>query len=185
MGTPGEGYLRLRGIEVCDAIQNLRYTDFCRHPSGELLSAMVALIEGSQGYAVHCTYLNPITFEKEDIEPQKAMFGPTKGGAVRLIQGDGGLVVAEGIETCLSIQSGISPAPYSAWATLSSSNMRSLILPSKPSKLIIAADGDTAGRQAACDLAERATALGWNAIIAEAPDGKDWNDVLLEGKSWP
>ena len=185
MGTPGESYLQSRGIEVCDAIQNLRYTDFCYHPSGELLSAVVALIEGGQGNAVHCSYVDPITFEKENIEPQKAMFGPTKGGAVRLIEGGGGLIVAEGIETCLSIQSGINPPPFSAWATLSASNMRSLTLPPQPSKLIIAADGDTAGRQAAYALAERATALGWNVAVSEAPDGMDWNDVLQGGETWP
>ena len=183
-GTPAEAYLNSRGIDVCSSIENLLYAPICYHPSGELFSAMVGRVEGSHGFAVTCTYINPSVCQKEDVEPNKVMFGPIKGGAVRLIEGEGGLIVSEGIETCLSIQSGISPAPFSAWATLSASNMRALILPPKPSELIIAADGDPAGRQAAYYLAERAAAMGWNVAVSAAPDGKDWNDMLQEGKSW-
>ncbi len=183
-GTPAEGYLQARGIECDNSIQNLRYSPDCYHPSGGSLPAMIARIEGSQGFAVHCTYINPETSEKADLELQKIMFGPAKGGAVRLLEGKDGLIVAEGIETCLSIQSGISPPPFSAWAALSASNMRSLILPPNPSKLIIAPDGDTAGRQAAHELAVRAHALGWQVLVTNTPDGMDWNEVLQEGKSW-
>ncbi|WP_170480630.1 DUF7146 domain-containing protein [Ruegeria arenilitoris] len=181
-GTPAEQYLLSRCIE-CHDIHNLRYAPICEHLSGELLAALVARIEGSEGSAVHLTYIDEMG-EKADVEPQKVMLGPTKGGAVRLMKGEDGLIVAEGIETCLSIQSGISPPPFSVWAALSASNMRSLILPPSPSKLIIAPDGDTTGRQAAHELAVRAHALGWQVLVTNTPDGMDWNDVLQEGKSW-
>lgn len=182
-GTLAEFYLWFRGIE-CGNTGYLRYAPFCPHPSGEVHPAMIARIEGSDGCAVHCTYLEPSTGKKAAVDPQKTMFGPVKRGAVRLVQGNGGLIVAEGIETCLSIQSGISQPPFSAWAALSTSGMRSLRLPPEPDKLIIAADGDTPGRQAAYHLAERARGLGWNVAVAEAPDGLDWNDVLSEGGTW-
>ena len=57
--------------------------------------------------------------------------------------------------------------------------MRSCILPQKPHDLIIATDGDCAGRDAGNALAERASATGWKVSFLHAPDGMDWNDVLI------
>lgn len=48
-----------------------------------------------------------------------------------------------------------------------------------PHKLTIAPDGDTAGRDAAHRLAERTTALGWTVSLLPAPEGWDWNDILM------
>ncbi|RLL73121.1 hypothetical protein [Paenirhodobacter hankyongi] len=36
---------------------------------------------------------------------------------------------------------------------------------------------------AAHKLAERATFNGWKASLAKAPDGLDWNDVLMTQKA--
>ena len=46
-------------------------------------------------------------------------------------------------------------------------------------QLTIASDGDAAGREAASALAARADALGWRVTLLPAPEGLDWNDVLL------
>jgi hypothetical protein len=107
------------------------------------------------------------------------MLGSTQGGAVRLTRGAGPLVVAEGIETALSLGcGGLTDADVSIWAALSTSGMRGLILPPKPSQMIIAPDGDKAGREASNALAERAHALGWDVSLLPAHDGHDWNDIL-------
>ena len=87
-------------------------------------------------------------------------------------------MVAEGIETALSLASGLLRGPATVWAALSTSGLRGLILPSTQARLTIAPDGDEPGRNAASALAERAQALGWAVSLLAAPDGRDWNDVL-------
>ena len=57
--------------------------------------------------------------------------------------------------------------------------MRSLTLPPHPRKLIVATDGEAAGRDAGNVLANRAHTLGWDVSLLTAPDGQDWNDVLM------
>jgi len=69
--------------------------------------------------------------------------------------------------------------PAAVWAALSTSGMRRLSLPHTPGQLTIASDGDKAGREAENVLAERADALGWQVTLLPAPEGLDWNDVLL------
>ena len=46
---------------------------------------------------------------------------------------------------------------------------------------MIAMDGDEAGRVAGSKLAQRASALGWQVSMLQAPDQNDWNDVLQNG----
>jgi hypothetical protein len=72
---------------------------------------MVALVEGSDAFAVHRTYLLPDGSGKAAIDPDKMMLGAVAGGAVRLTDGPGGLVVAEGIETALSLACGLLSGP--------------------------------------------------------------------------
>jgi len=176
-GTIAETYLRGRGI-TCDLPGTLRYHLTCWHASAKRFPALVALVEGADGFAVHRTYLRPDGTGKADVEPAKAMLGAVQGGAVRLSDGPGPLVVAEGIETALSLASGLLRAPATIWAALSTSGVRGLHLPLQPSRLTIAPDGDKPGREAANILAARAHALGWQVSLLPAPDGRDWNDIL-------
>lgn len=175
IGTKAEAYLRGRGI-TCYLPRSLRWApDIYHGPSGRWLSAMVA--EVSTG-AVHRTY-----FEKsgERISgTAKMMLGPCAGGAVALSEGAGPLVVCEGIETGLSLLSGLFDGPAKVWASLSTSGMKSLQLPEDPSELILATDGDEAGADAGRVLAEIAHARGWKVSLLPAPQGQDWNDVLRE-----
>ena len=176
-GTIAETYLRGRGI-TCPLPDTLRFAPSCWHASAQRFPAMVAMVEGC-AFAVHRTYLRADGSGKADVESAKAMLGAVAGGAVRLAGGPGPLVVAEGIETALSLASGLLRAPASIWAALSTSGIRGLHLPPQPGRLTIAADGDTAGRDAAHALATRAHGLGWAVSLLPAPDGRDWNDVLL------
>lgn len=184
-GTIVETYLReVRGI-TSPLPDSLRFHRTCWHgATAQRLPAMIARIEGAERFAVHRTYLRPDGTAKADIAPAKAMLGNTAGGAVRLSAGAGPLVVAEGIETALSLASGLLRGPASIWAALSTSGMAGLRLPPAPHRLTIATDGDEAGRSAGNKLAERAAALGWAVSILPAPDGRDWNDILtMKGAS--
>lgn len=176
-GTLAEAYLRGRGI-TCPLPDALRFHPECWHPAARRFPAMVAFVDGADGFAVHRTYLAPDGAGKAAVDPAKAMLGGVAGGAVRLTEGPGRLVVAEGIETALSLASGLLRGPATIWAALSTSGMAGLRLPDLPGRLTIAPDGDAAGREAAHALAERAHALGWIVSLLPAPDGRDWNDVL-------
>lgn len=177
-GTVAEVYLRGRGIS-CALPPTLRFHPSCWHgATARRFPALVALVEGGSDFAVHRTYLRPDGSGKADIDPAKAMLGATAGGAVRLAQAQGPLVLAEGIETALSLASGLLRGPATVWAALSTSGLRGLILPTTQARLTIAPDGDEPGRNAASALAERAQALGWAVSLLAAPDGRDWNDVL-------
>lgn len=177
-GTAAETYLRGRGI-ICDLPATLRFHPECWHgPTATRHPALVGLVEGAGMAAVHRTYLRADGSGKADVEPAKAMLRAVAGGAVRRAQGPGPLVVAEGIETALSLASGLLGRPPTIWAALSTSGLRGLRLPPQPGRLTIATDGDTAGREAANALAERAHALRWQVSLLPAPDGRDWNDIL-------
>ncbi|WP_425442166.1 DUF7146 domain-containing protein [Roseovarius marisflavi] len=182
-GTIAETYLRSRGI-VCQLPDVLRFHPECWHgPSAKRLPAMVARVEGCKRVAVHRTYLRSDGTGKAAVEPAKAMLGAVAGGAVRLTDAPGPLVVAEGIETALSLASGLLRYPATIWAALSTSGIRGMRLPSRPGRLTIAPDGDEPGRIAAHALAERAQALGWQVSLLPIPDGRDWNDILkMEGE---
>ncbi|WP_297538316.1 toprim domain-containing protein [Roseovarius sp.] len=175
--TLAETYLRGRGIS-CPLPETLRFMPDCWHPTAKRFPAMLTRVDGGEGFAVHRTYLASDGRGKADVNPDRLMLGRVSGGAVRLTEAQGPLVVAEGIETALSLSCGLLRTPATIWAALSTSGMRGLILPPDPHRLTIASDGDAAGRSAANALAERADALGWQVSLLPAPDGRDWNDIL-------
>ncbi|WP_288939244.1 toprim domain-containing protein [uncultured Roseovarius sp.] len=176
-GTLAETYLRGRGIS-CPLPETLRFLPECWHPTAKRFPAMLARVDGGEGFAVHRTYLATDGRGKAVVKPDKLMLGRVSGGAVRLTEAHGPLVVAEGIETALSLACGLLGKPVTLWAALSTSGMRGLHLPPKPHRLTIAPDGDAPGKAAAHALAERAHALGWQVSLLPAPDGRDWNDIL-------
>ena len=177
MGTLGEKYLRNRGI-TSDLPDTLRFLRNCWHPSGKRIPALIALVEGVEEFAIHRTYLQLDGSAKTQVSPSKAMLGKVSGGAVRLTSRGNSLVVTEGIETALSLSSGLLDFPATIWAALSTSGLQGLKLPETASKLIIASDGDAEGRKAAYKLALRAEMSGWQVSFLDAPEGQDWNDVL-------
>ena len=178
--TAAATYLRTRGI-TCQLPGTLRFAPSCWHASGQHFPAMVGLVEGGGSFAVHRTYLRADGSGKAQAEPVKTMLGPCAGGAVCLSSANGPLVVCEGIETGLSLLSGILRGPATVWAALSTSGMKLLRPPPQSGLLTVAADGDAPGREAANALASRANAMGWSVSLLPAPEGRDWNDVLKGG----
>lgn len=183
-GTPGEVYLRGRGI-TGKIPESIRFITSLRHkPSGTRWSAMIA---GVQRYpdksvvALHRTWVAKDCKGKAPVEPNKMMLGAVGGSAVRFGSLQPVLVVAEGLETALSIYG----EGYTVWAVLSASNFKSLILPPVElvREIIIAADNDDsgAGLDAAYKAAELWGGQGRIVRVAIPPKGLDFNDVLRVG----
>jgi hypothetical protein len=140
---------------------------------------MVAAVAiGPKLVGVHRTYLAEPGVKAFD--NAKMMLGCCAGGAVRLSGGAGTLVVAEGIETALSLLSGLQDRQPSVWAALSTSGMAGLMLPPDPGEMVLAPDGDAPGRDAAKKLTQRAIRAGWRVRVMEIQDGRDWNDLTSE-----
>lgn len=178
LGTPVENYLSSRGMR-CSPPNALRFHPSLKHPSGSILPAMVALVtRGSDGapLAIHRTYLAGDGAGKAAVDPQKMMFGPCRGGAVRLADPSDVLMVGEGIETSLAA---MLATGHPAWAALSTSGLRALDLPSAVRNVIVLADFDDAGEAAARDCACRWKREGRRVRIARPPQGLDFNDMLM------
>jgi hypothetical protein len=179
-GTLAERYLRARAI-TGPIPPALRFAPSAWHMTAVRAPALVAEVTlGNAMVGIHRTWLAE-PGRKADLVPVKAMLGPCKGAAVRLSDGAGPLVVAEGMETALSLRDVLCAPDARVWAALSTSGVAGLCLPDPPGALILAPDGDAPGRKAAETLARRAHALGWKVSIMKAPPGRDWNDLATEG----
>lgn len=179
-GTLAERYLRGRSIKI-PLPSTLRFNPDLLYRDADQAAHMpglIALIEGAGGFSIHRTYLTN-EGSKAAMPSAKKMLGPAKGGAVRLRAGRK-LVVAEGIETALSVSQMLPDDDVSIWAALSASGIEGLTLPSTPGELIIAIDNDAAGQKAGRDLKARAQRLGWQVgILSPRPGFNDFNDQLL------
>lgn len=177
-GTLVETYLASRGIRV-PAPPSLRFYPGLRYPAGGFHPAMVALVtKGADGtsLAIHRTYLSRDGYGKAPVDPQKMMLGPCSGGFVRLADPGDVLMVGEGIETCLSAMQ-VTGIP--AWSALSTSGLRALELPDSIRDIIVLADGDKPGEDAARACARRWIREGRRVRIARPPQGMDFNDILV------
>jgi putative DNA primase/helicase len=178
-GTLAETYLQSRGIAI-PVPASLRFHPALRHSSQETWPAMVGLVTcGRSGVplAIVRTFLSPDGKGKAPINPPRKMLGPCSGGVVRLSPSASGLMVGEGIETCLSA---MQATGRPAWAALSTSGLRSLDLPDSVHEVTVLADRDEPGEQAARDAGDRWSREGRRVKIARPPPGLDFNDLLVK-----
>ena len=126
--------------------------------------------------AVHRTFLTATVNAKAPVTQNKMMLGPCAGGAVRLTAAQDELVLAEGIETALSI---LQATGQPTWACLSTSGLKTVLLPPEVKTVTIGADGDSAGEKAAEEAASRLYREGREVKIARPPDGFDFNNLLM------
>ena len=176
--TPVETYLRGRGITL-DIPASIRYAPDLKHgPTGMLMPAMVAAIQGPNRTitGIHRTYLVSDGSKKAPVTQDKMMLGKCATGAVRLAIAAESLILAEGLETALSVMQATSNP---TWACLSTSGLKTVVLPQGVLEVVIAADGDDPGEKAAQDAAQRFHTEGRIVKIARAPKGMDYNDVLM------
>jgi hypothetical protein len=174
-GTLGEDYLRNRGITIKPP-ESLRYSTRLWHGRREL-PAVVCRVDDVHGrlVGVHRIFITPDGRDRVD----KWSLGPVRGGAVRLASAGRKLGLAEGIETALSVMVGMPELPM--WAALSTSGLRTIELPPLPiaAEVIIFADRDPAGLEAAEVGGRRLVGEGRRVRIAKPPQGaKDFNDVI-------
>ena len=181
-GTHAEAYLRARGIEPRQW-PALRFHPalYYRGETGSCaLPALVAGVTTDAGAlaGVHRTWLDPARPAKARVADPKKALGPIHNHAVRFEGAPGSalLVVAEGIETVLSVLTAI-PELHGATA-LSASNLESFTPPPGVETLLIARDNDSAGERAAALLERRCRGLGLDPRTL-VPAGGDFNDDLL------
>ncbi len=191
-GTVVETYLRSRGITIAvpDA---LRFNPSLKHTAaGTRFPGMVAEVTLPDGtfMAVHRTYLardgRSKAFSKGDPHDAKMSLGAVSGGAIHLGPASERLAICEGIETGLSVRQVWPELPV--WAALSSSGLTAVRLPDPVRSVLILADADAPdelgrhpGQDAARRAARRFSQEGRTVMIALPPEGKDWNDLLVEG----
>jgi len=174
-GSLAETYLGTRGITLWGEDQRF-HPALWHSQGGAYRPALVSpIIRDNLLVGVHRVFL-----DDSGRKLGRTMLGDCRGGAVRLGGTAGRLVVAEGVETTLALRQLTPDQPGEFWAALSAGNMAILRLPPDPRELVVGADGEQAGRDAAQALCERAARMGWKASWISAPDGKDFNDMLKE-----
>ena len=177
--SPVSTYLESRGITIT-LPPTLRFNPSLKHPCGRTHSAMIGLVTSgveNTPTGIHRTFLTPDGSSKADIERNKLMLGLCRGGAVRLGDVTDLVMIGEGIETCLSAMQ-VTGKP--AWAALSTSGMKSLILPETVQEVIVLVDSDEAGEAAAIACASKWKREGRRVRLARPPKGSDFNDMLID-----
>jgi len=178
-------YLRSRGITLSSPV--LCFCPNAPHRLGTRLPAMVAPIVDIDGQQIgtHLTYLRADGRGKANFanrEFQRETRGETRGGVIRLAEHDPDceLVIGEGIETTLAaMQMFVLPG----WAAVYAGNLKDrLELPETVRRILIAADNDIAGINAAHGARRRWTAQGRSVrVVMPSCVDTDFNDVLLRG----
>jgi hypothetical protein len=136
--------------------------------------------------AVHATYLATDGSQKAAIEPVRKTFGPIAGSAIRfgMPQPDQWLCVGEGIESTLSL---CVSTDCPGWAALSAGGIIGLRLPPAARRVLIGADHDDAGIEAA-DIAKRRWEGAMRASLpAATPIGNDrlLHAIEMVKRWWP
>jgi phage/plasmid primase-like uncharacterized protein len=178
IGTLAHRYLAQRGLDASAPSPALRFLQEASHPEGCKLPALIACVLDSAGTIIgaHRTYLDATTAGKAQVEPPKASLGPIWSGAIRLNPVAEEIVIGEGIES--SASAGLL-MNLPAWAALSAGNLaRGLILPPEVRSIVIAADADPVGQNAAWRAAARWRAEGRTARVATPDQYPDFNDLL-------
>ncbi len=179
-GTRGERYLHARGLVLPLDDAALRYHPgvFCRELGpGRTLPALLAAVTDDSGRvtAVQRTWLDPTAATKAALRTPRRTMGRQIGHGVRFGAPVGIVLAGEGVETVLSLRRAFPALPMIA--ALSAAHLGALDLPPGTRRLLIARDGDPAGRRAAARLRTRAEARGIR-VIDLVPVGNDFNADL-------
>ena len=181
-GTPAEAYLRARKItaELHDAPLRfhpaLIYRESRNSPPRKL-PALVAAVTDNRGEnrGIHRTFLDPDRNDKANVVSPRRSLGAILGNGVRFGVVDEFAIIGEGIETLLSLKSVAPHLPMVA--ALSAAHLAAWRPPSTLRRLVIAADNDEPGRNAARRLSERMSELRVEVNTIEPLDA-DFNSEL-------
>jgi phage/plasmid primase-like uncharacterized protein len=143
---------------------------------------VVARVEGPGGLlGLHLTTLEPDGRGRK--EKRLAKGSRPKGGAIRLYPLEAGkpLALAEGVETALAVREATG---WPVWAAIAAPFMKEVVVPGEAKEVVVAADHDRAGLEAAHALARKLIGEGRKVRLAVPPEeGADWLDVLARVKS--
>lgn len=182
-GTRADAYLRARRIAP-GPVPALRFHAALFYRDGSdpegfcTLPAMVARVTNHRGnfVGVHRTYLDPERPAKAAVATPRKSLGAIGGAAVYFGAHQSILLVAEGIETALSLRTA-RPGLFAA-AALSAGNLGGFTPPASVTGLVIARDRDEAGAQAAERLWARCERRGVEVLVIAPRCGGDFNDEL-------
>jgi hypothetical protein len=175
-GSAAADYLAGRGLLVPADADLLFHSDLTHWEAKAGYPAMLGQVRDRDGAIIglHRTWLHTGpdgSTRQAPVEKTKKMLGRVAGGAVRLADlGDGDrLALSEGIETGLAALTACPDLPV--WATLSTSGLEQVDLPSAIRRVVILADHDVsgAGMRAADAAARRLRAQGLDVAIALPP----------------
>ena len=181
-GTPAEAYLRMRAITM-PLPPSIRFTRLRYGKAGQQYPALVALVQNVAGepIGIQRTYLNATGTGKAAVPKPKLSLGSIRGGAVRLGEPSGRLMVCEGLEDGLTLAQQLGGA---VWVGAGTSGMAALQLPAHITSVVIGADADDAGDKAANEAGQRFAAAGFGVkIIRPSAPFKDFNAELLGGEA--
>jgi len=178
-GTLAHQYLLNRGINI-ELPLTLRYCpDLYHDPSRKRLPALLAAAsdENRKITGIQRIFLDK-DGNKADVSPNKMCLGRIRGAAVRLSPIKPELVITEGIEDALTI---LEAKPKMAvWAVLGAHNLEMAPVPKSVKRLIIAADNDASGKEAADRAGQRLVKRLPRVEIARPPEGyKDFNELRM------
>jgi hypothetical protein len=183
-GTIAETYLRKRGITAFHEIRALRFHPRCYYRSDvdaptEIWPALVAAVTDLIGNitGAHRTWLDPSGFDKAPVDTPRRAMGHLLGHGVRFGIATDVMLAGEGLETMLSLRSGLPSLPM--LAALSANHLAAILFPGTLRRLYIARDRDPAGDLAVATLAERAHSAGIEALTLTPALG-DFNGDLRE-----
>ena len=180
-GTPGEAYLRARGLgdPGCpDLMFHPDLPDFDSRRGWPGMIAIPRLPDGTRAPGIHRTFL--LEDGSAKAPPGRKMLGSVRDGVVRLfpMPEDGHIGIAEGIETALAAHALFGTA---VWAALSVDGLARFQWPLGTRRVTVFADAGDAGRQAAATLADRLNRADIPSDIVWPLHGDDFNDDLVRG----
>lgn len=177
IGGAAEAYLISRGLRPVPAWRRLR-TAVLRYPGAGDHPAIVAPVMRVDGAlaGIQRTFLTA-DGRKLPVRDPKLSLGSVRGGAIRLGDRAAELVLCEGLEDGLSLAQELPGA--CVWAAPGAGMLAAMCLPPIVSSVIIAADNDAPGEQAAQRAVERFANEGRQVrMMRPDPVHKDWNDQL-------
>lgn len=182
-GTLAETYLAIRGIDG-PIPPDIR---FQRLPCGNLgpTPCLVAAVRDVAGdvIGVQRIWLAPDGRGKANIAKPKLSLGRVKGGAIRLgaLNDSGAVTVCEGPEDGLSL---LTMLGGPVWVAAGAMFLPHMQFPAEVASVLIGADNDPAGDQAARQAAHAFAAQGLSVrIIRPLSRYKDFNDELREASN--
>lgn len=177
-GTPAEAYLRFRGI-LPPYPPDVRFLALPCDNLGPLPCLVLAVrdVDG-EVTGIQRVWLAPDGMGKAEVAKPKRSLGQVKGGAIRFgdLDGSGVVTVCEGPEDGLSLLE-LFGGPV--WVAAGAVFMPHMQFPAGVRSIVIGADNDPAGRDAAQSAAQAFAARGLSVrIIRPIGGAKDFNDEL-------